>query len=148
MADSALPKYRNPVWINKEVRSLEVDILIGEDYQHAIVNAGPVSAGKTNKDYDAVLELFGEEEIDRLTKIKEEERELEAEKRLAQQEVHKNRVQQESLFNMKLEAFEIPIIKNSEDKELKKLIRKAKTILEVTAYTTILIQKELEKVDA
>ena len=45
---------------------------------------------------------------------------------------------------MKLEAFESDLIKNSKDKELKKMIRKAKTLIEVQAFSTILIQKELE----
>jgi hypothetical protein len=49
---------------------------------------------------------------------------------------------QEALFNMKLEAFEIPAIKDSDDKRFKKLIRKSKTQLEVQAYVTMLLQSE------
>jgi hypothetical protein len=149
MSESALPQYRNPFWINKENRSIQAEILFKGNYTQAIINAGPASEGKVNRDYDAIIEMFGEEEIDRLTQIKEDEKQLEVERRLAQEEVHQNRVKQEALFNMKLEAFEIPEVKNSEEKDLKKMIRKAKTIVEVNAYTTILLWREYEKaVDA
>jgi len=149
MAEAALPKYKNPVWLDKENRSMQAEILFGDKYTPAIINAGPASEGKVNKDYDAIIEMFGEQEIDKLTQIKEDEKQLDVERRLAQEEVHKNRIKQEALFNMKLEAFEIPEVKDSEEKELKKMIRKAKTIIEVNAYTTILLWREFEKkVDA
>ena len=45
---------------------------------------------------------------------------------------------------MKLEAFEIDEVKNSENRELKKKIRKAKTLLEVQAYTTMILQETNE----
>lgn len=139
------PKYRNTVWKDKENRSLTCEIFIGGEYQQCIVNAGPASEGFVNPDYDAIIELIGEEEIDRLTAIEDENKAQEEERAKEQQEVRLNRVKQEALFNIKLEAFEIPIVKQSEEKELKKLIRKAKSPVEVTAYTTILIQRELGK---
>ena len=59
-----------------------------------------------------------------------------------------NRMKQETLFEMKLEAFECELIKNSDNKELKKMIRKAKTPVEVQAFSTILIQEELQNVSS
>ena len=41
---------------------------------------------------------------------------------------------------MKLEAFESDLIKNSKDKELKKMIRKAKTLIEVYFFYYMLIK--------
>jgi hypothetical protein len=41
---------------------------------------------------------------------------------------------------MKLEAFEVEEIKQSENRELKKRLRKAKTPVEVQAFATLLIQ--------
>lgn len=141
------PKYRNTVWRDKENRSLTCEIFIGGEYQQCVVNAGPASEGFVNADYDAIMELIGEEEVDRLTAIEDEKKAQEEERAKEQQEVHRNRIKQEALFDIKLEAFEIPIVKQSQEKELKKLIRKAKSPVEVTAYTTILIQRELEKSD-
>ena len=50
----------------------------------------------------------------------------------------------DALFAAKLEAFEIEEVKNSKNRELKSKIRKAKTILEVTAFTAAVILKENE----
>ena len=88
------------------------------------------------------MELFTEEEIDANTEAYKDVVIEQEEKNAEQREVHRNRVMQEALFNMKLEAFEIPAIKNSEDKRIKKLIRKAKTQLEVQAWVTTLLQME------
>ena len=47
------------------------------------------------------------------------------------------------LFGSKLEAYEIPLIKNSGNNEMKKLIRKAKSPLEVQTLASILLKEEL-----
>ena len=46
------------------------------------------------------------------------------------------------LFSAKLEAFEIEEIKNSKNRKLKSRIRKAKNIMEVTAFTAALLISE------
>ena len=97
-----------------------------------------------NADYDAIMEEYGEEELDRLTALVNDIESEKLERHEEQKIIQLNRMKQETLFNIKLEAFEIEIVKNSKNKELKKLIRKAKTPLEVQAYTTILIQKEMD----
>ena len=51
------------------------------------------------------------------------------------------------LYEAKLEAFEIPEIKNSKNRKLKSLIRKSKTLGEIQAYTAVLVMKEMEKSD-
>ena len=135
-------KYRNPRWIDKENRSLFCEILVGKNYRPAQINVGNIKEGLVNEDFNAIMEIFTEKDIDENTEAHKEvvaEQEL---KDAEQREVHRNRILQESLFNMKLEAFEIDAIKNSNNKEIKKLIRKAKTQLEVQAWVTILIQKE------
>ena len=140
-----LPKYKNPIWQNKDNRHIVCQILQNNgEYTLCHVVAGPESEGGVNVDYDAIIAEYGYEKLDELTANNEEAKEkhhlLEKEK----SEQHLQRHKQEILFNMKLEAFEIDLIKNSQNKELKKLIRKSKTPLEIQAYTTILIQKELE----
>ena len=50
----------------------------------------------------------------------------------------------DALFNTKLEAFEISTVKNSKDRNLKSLIRKASNETEVYAYTAALILKEMK----
>ena len=135
-------KYRNPRWIDKENRSLFCEILVGQSYRPAQINVGNIEEGLVNEDFNAIMEVFTEEEIDENTKSHKSVVLEQEEKDAEQREVHKNRVMQEALFNMKLEAFEIEAIKNSQNKEIKKLIRKAKTQLEVQSWVTILIQQE------
>ena len=135
-------KYRNPRWIDKENRSLFCEILVGKNYRPAQINVGNIAEGLVNEDFNAIMEIFTEEDIDENTEKHKEVVAEQEEKDVEQREVHKNRIMQEALFDMKLEAFEIPAIKNSEDKRIKKLIRKAKTQLEVQAWVTILLQAE------
>lgn len=139
------PKYRNPRWINKENRRVFCEILIGDVYRPCNINVGNPEEGLVNKDFDAIMEEFGEEVLNENTKLHKENVDDEQKKREEMQEVHINRVKQETLFEMKLQAFESEYIKNSDNKELKKLLRKAKTLIEVQALATILIQEEIHK---
>ena len=138
------PKYKHPYFLDKSVRSMKAEILVAGEYQECIINAGAPETGYVNADYDAIMEEYGEEELDRLTALVNDIESEKLERHEEQKTIQLNRMKQETLFNMKLEAFEIEIVKNSKNKELKKLIRKAKTPLEVQAYTTILIQKEMD----
>ena len=148
MSEETLPKYKDPIWQDKDNRHIVCRILQPDNvYSVAHVIAGQESDGKTNRDYDALMESFGEEEIDRLTdehKVEQRrKREIEAERNLAKQA----RKKQEVLFNMKLEAFEIEEIKTSTNRELKKRLRKSKTIVEVQAFATLLIQDTLNNAE-
>ena len=98
----------------------------------------------TNPDMKEVLRVFTEEQIDENTKVNLEKRNDSIKKTAERRESQKARAQQEALFAAKLEAFEIGTIKNSKNTQLKRMIRKSKTIMEVTAYTTILLMKDLE----
>lgn len=141
-----LIKYKNPIWQNKDNRHIVCEMLQPNGvYSVVHIIAGPESEGGVNVDYDAVIEHYGLEELDKRTSENEKHKEETAEREKEQFEAQAMRQKQEILFNMKLEAFEIELVKDSENKELKKLIRKAKTPLEVQAYTTILIQEELLK---
>ncbi len=141
------PKYLNPIWINKSIRSLRcqiwVDKLEGGEYVDCTVTAGPAEEGYVNEDYDAIMETIGEEMVDENTAVWEEEEQKRKDRHLQEHEIHKSRIKQETLFNMKLEALSIPEIKSSDNKELKKKLRKSKTLIEVQAYSTILLAKEL-----
>lgn len=141
--DGIKPKYRNPYFLDKSVRSMKAEILVAGEYQECVINAGAPETGYVNIDYDTIMEQFGEEELDRLTAIVDAIKAEKLERHEEQKLIQINRMKQETLFGIKLEAFEIDLVKNSKDKELKKLIRKAKTPIEVQAYTTILIQKEM-----
>ena len=99
----------------------------------------------TNPDYKAILEEFGEEQLDKNTEEGVRRRDENIKKRLQRKETEAVRAKQEQLFGAKLQAFEIEAVKDSSNIELKRLIRKAKSPMEVTAYTTILLMESLDE---
>jgi len=134
-------KYLNPYWSNKENRHLIVTI---EQSNGQTSMASIQDSDGTNPDMKAVLEQYTEDEIDDNTKKGLDRRNENIKRQMERRESQAARGRQEMLFNCKLEAFEIDTIKNSKNIELKRMIRKSKSIMEVQAYATILLMKELE----
>ena len=136
-------KYLNPYWSNKENRHLIVTIEMPNG-QHSMASIQDPEG--TNPDMKAVLEQYTEDEIDANTQEGLDRRNENIKRQMERRESQIVRSKQEALFNCKLEAFEVEAIKNSKNTELKRMIRKSKSIMEVQAYATILMMKELENV--
>ena len=134
-------KYLNPYWSNKDNRHLIVTIELANG-QHSMASIQDPEG--TNPDMKAVLEQYTEEEIDANTQEGLDRRNENIKRQMERRESQMTRAKQEALFNCKLEAFEVEGIKNSKNTELKRMIRKSKSIMEVQAYATILLMKELE----
>jgi len=134
-------KYLNPYWSNKDNRHLIVTIELANG-QHSMASIQDPEG--TNPDMKAVLEQYTEEEIDANTQEGLDRRNENIKRQMERRESQMTRAKQEALFNCKLEAFEVDAIKNSKNTELKRMIRKSKSIMEVQAYATILLMKELE----
>ena len=128
--------YENPYWSNKDAKHMIVTLLY-EDGRRS--TASIQDKDGTNPDYQAILEEFGEETLDKNTEEGVKRRDEQVKKRLERKETEAVRARQEQLFGAKLQAFEISQVKESTNTHLKRLIRKAKSPLEVTAYTTILL---------
>ena len=131
-------KYEEPFWLNKAQKQLMVLIT----YPDSKRVPASVSGEGDNPDYKAIMEIFTERDIDENTKKRDERRQREVKERIERSKVDQQRRKDEALFEAKLEAFEVPIVKNSKNKNLKSKIRKAKTAYEVLAYTVMLIQAE------
>ena len=138
-------KYLNPYWSNKDNRHLIVTI---EQPNGQTSMASIQDSDGTNPDMKAVLEQYTEDEIDDNTKKGLDRRNENIKRQMERRESQVVRGRQEMLFNCKLEAFEITAIKNSKNTELKRMIRKSKSVMEVQAYATILLMKELENAEA
>ena len=134
-------KYLNPYWSNKDNRHLIVTIELANG-QHSMASIQDPEG--TNPDMKAVLEQYTEDEIDANTQEGLDRRNENIKRQMERRESQNARAKQEALFNCKLEAFEVDAIKNSKNAELKRMIRKSKSIMEVQAYATILLMKELE----
>tara|TARA_B100001564_G_scaffold353599_1_gene362838 strand:- start:756 stop:1343 length:588 start_codon:yes stop_codon:yes gene_type:complete len=128
--------YKYPYWSNKEARHIIVTL----EYPDGRKSTASIQdKDGTNPDYIAILEEFGEETLDKNTADGVKRRDENIKKRLQRKETEAVRAKQEALFGAKLQAFELDKVKESTNVPLKRLIRKAKSPLEVTAYTTILL---------
>jgi hypothetical protein len=130
--------YEEPFWLNKELKQVMVIII----YPDGKRLPASVSGEGENPDYVAIMEKFTEEHIDENTRRREERRAEEVRQRMERSKVDMQRRKDEALFEAKLEAFEIPVIKNSTNKAMKTKIRRSKSALEVMAYAVMLIQSE------
>lgn len=129
----------NPYWANKEKQHVIAEFVYpdtGKRVTASIMNDG------TNRDFDELMKKYSVEQIDANTKKRVDDRNEHIKHNIERQKVDRTRMQQEQLFAAKLDAFEIDSIKASKNRELKSKIRKAKNIMEVTAYTVMLLQQE------
>jgi len=144
-AEEPKKKYLFPYWSNKETRHLIVTI---ENPNGQSSMASIMDPDGTNPDMKSVLEQYTEDEIDKNTQDGLDRRNENIKRQMERRESQMVRGKQETLFNCKLEAFEVDAIKNSKNTEMKRKIRKSKSIMEVQAYATILLMKELENDEA
>ena len=136
------PKYKftDPYWSNKDAKHVIVTI----EYPNGKRATASVQDNDgENPDYKRIMEEFGEEVLDKNTEDGIKRRDENIKKRNERLDSQQARARQEMLFNAKLESFEISAVKESKNTELKRLIRKAKTPMEVGAYTTILLMENL-----
>jgi hypothetical protein len=129
-----------PRWANEDKNQIIAKFKLedGNIVQAAI----SVPEGGSNPDWDEIMETFGP---DVLEENFQKDLELHYKRKEAEEEQRKQDIERaikEALFNAKAEAFEIQLVKDSKNKALKNKIRKASTIMEVTAYTSALIYME------
>ena len=132
----------NPHWTNNAETALAVEFHYDDG---RILTANMSISDTSNPDVAEILNKFSSEEIKENTqkniiKIKNR-REFEKQSILAKEERRKN----EELFTMKLNLFEIEIVKNSTNRLIKSQIRKSKTPIEANAWAVGLMMDELNK---
>lgn len=132
---------KNPWWGNTEKTIVRCQFYMGNG---EVLEASVSDTKEGNPDWHEIMETFGVEEIDRRTQDLERAHLEQHQKRKQAQADLVAREMGDALFGAKLEAFEMDLIKNSKNRELKSKIRKAKTIMEVTVYASTLVMKELE----
>lgn len=129
-----------PRWANEDKNQIIAKFKFEDG--NIVTAAISIPEGGTNPDWDEIMETFGTEVLDtNLEKdLEEHYKRKEAQEEQRKQEIE--RAMKEALFNAKAEAFEIQLVKDSKNKKIKNKIRKAATIMEVSAYTSALILKE------
>lgn len=133
---------KNPYWGNDQ----KTQVMCEFHYDNGPIQTAAVTQTKEgNPDWKEIFDNFTPEQIDKLTEGALAEAREEHEKRKQMERDDIERMKVDALFQAKLDAFEIDIIKNSKNRELKSRIRKAKTLIEVTAFASALITLEHEK---
>lgn len=129
-------KIVNPHWINnaRTVLSAEFHYEDGRVMQATISN---IEAG--NPDWDQIKAEFTDQQLEENTQKAINRQAREQAERKAKEEAEKIRKVNEVLFDAKLQAFELDAVKNSTDRKTKARIRRAKSVLEVNAFTMKLI---------
>ena len=132
---------KHPYWANDE----KTQVVCQFHYENGqVLEASVMDTEEGNPDWAEIFETFTVEDLDETTNRMLEEREEIKQKQRLQDDEQKERFKTDTLFAAKLEAFEIPAIRNSKNRKLKSSIRKAQTLMEVQAYTTILLMEELK----
>lgn len=92
-----------------------------------------------NPDWDQIFKEHSKKSITAATDKRIEERDSKEEDIIIQSKADREKKKNEDIFQAKIDAFQIEEVKESKDRTTKAKIRKAKTLTEVIAYSTLLI---------
>lgn len=138
-------EWKHPFWENAGKDRLTVRLNITHDDGSYSTSVAKVSKfdrdGRITKDYEEILEQNTIEEIDKFTEDRLERHRREREANIKKEQQRNEAKRLEDLFNLKLQTFEIPEIKESQNRPMKSKIRKAKNVIEMQAYATILLME-------
>jgi uncharacterized protein YqgV (UPF0045/DUF77 family) len=149
IVDPPVPQYeiRNPHWDNSNRDCVRCEFNYADGRKlGAVVHADHVDGVPQNLDWIRIMQEFTPEEIEKntqaMTTLAEERKQQQLDAHKRAQEI----AAQEQLTDLKLEALQdIELIKESKNQDLKKRLRKAKSLIEVFAYSTLLIQDALSQ---
>lgn len=147
-------KIKDPVWAN-QLKDRIIFLVEYEDDQGKIqivedaVNKYPDAQGIVHEDWQLIIDEFGLEGLDaNLAAIAERQQQIasgdasdrapDSQDPEEQERIKKNR-EQEELFKTKLEAFEMDIVKNCTDREIKAKIRKSTSKTAVYSIVALLM---------
>lgn len=137
----------NAFWENKEKTQLKcirmTDIGEGREKKDILSVPKVLPDGSQNQEFVVIVNIIGEKVIDAYTLERNEKKKAEAANRNIKREQEIKSKELERLFQLKLRAFEIPAIKNTENKELRRKLRQAKNEVEMNAYAAIILSYEL-----
>jgi hypothetical protein len=131
----------NPRWGNEE----KTHILAGFKYDNGqVITASITNNGDAqgNPDWEEIMNTFGAAAIDANTTKALDDHAARKQLKQEQQLQDLDRRKKEVLFNAKAEAFDIDLVKNSKNRDVKNKIRRASSVTEVLVYTAMLHMME------
>jgi len=126
----------NPRWGNED----KTQILATFKYDDGREMVASISnvADTMNPDWKEIMDTFGVELLDQNAGDALESHMKRKAERAERNKIDEERAQKEALFNLKAEAFDMEIVKNSKNRDVKNKIRRAATPTEVLVYTALL----------
>jgi hypothetical protein len=144
-------EWKHPFWETAAKDRLTARLNITHDDGSFTTSVARVSKfdenGKLSPDWEEILEQNSISDIDKFTEDRLERHRQKREAEIKRQEERNEAKRLEDLFNYKLQTFEIPEIKNSKNRKLKSKIRKAKNVIELNAYATILLTEIMNEAE-
>lgn len=89
--------------------------------------------------FKEVVAVVGNEKLDANTAERRQRKSMEQKTGQVRQEQEKKAAQLERLFHMKLQAFEIPEIRDSKNRKLRTALRRSENEVEMNAYASLII---------
>lgn len=129
-------KILNPRWANEQ-KTMILATFKYDDGREMVASISNV-ADTLNPDWKEIMETFGEETLDKNTGDALESHMKRKLERAERAKIDEERAQKEALFNLKAEAFDMELVKNSKNRDVKNKIRRAATSTEVLVYTALL----------
>ena len=129
-----------PRWGNAE----KTNIIAKFRYEDGRMLTASISVpeGGSNPDWDEIMEKFGAEYLNAEFEKDIANHNRRKEEAASRRQIDMERAQKETLFNAKAEAFDMDVVKNSTNREIKNKIRRATSIMEVQVYTAMLHMME------
>lgn len=137
--DSMKRNIINPHWINNARTVLSAEFHYDDG---RIVTATISESDTSNPDLAEIKRTFSDAELEKNTRKKIQKIAIEQEEARQKEQAAIDRKNQEELFAIKLQVFEIDAVKNSTNRKLKSQIRKSKTPVEVNAWAAALLLSE------
>lgn len=142
-------EWKSPFWETAAKDRLTCRLNITHDDGSFSTSVAHVSKyddnGNISKDYTEIIEQNTLEAIDKFTEDRLERHRQEREVKVNREKERNEAKRLEDLFNTKLQTFEIEEIKKSTNRKLKSKIRKAKNIIEMNAYATMLLMEAINE---
>ena len=142
-----IKEWKHPFWETAAKDRMTVRLNITHDDGSFSTSVAHVSKytddGKLNPDFEEILKQNTLEQIEKFTEDRLNRHKEEREAKVKREKERAEAKRLEELFNIKLQTFEIPEIKDSENRKLKSKIRKAKNLVEMNAYATILLMESM-----
>lgn len=138
--------FKNPLWEDPQTKTrVKARVAVENGSKDIIIDRSD------EKTWTDLMSQFTEEQITKATDEDIEKFRSEKKKREAFERDRAEREFQEMLFAEKLQALEIPEVKNNTNIALKRRLRKANNMLELHAYTAALVidydrQKQTDQV--